>query len=129
MGDPPPPQNILSGGTTLTQNSRMTGSPQRKLEGFLLDPFHACNLMFLLSIWCHKPSLGQRKLATVCFFSLNPFSIWHVSWVRASMVDLCFLKPDCSGQRMLFFSRNHISLWFIILSNNLQMQFVSEIGR
>ena len=110
--DPPPAQNILSGRPPILHKTPgMTGSPQQKLEGFLLDPFHACNLIFLVSIRCHKPSLGQRRLhATVCFFSLNPFSIWHVSWVRASMVDLCFLKPDCSGQRMLFFSRNHISV-------------------
>ena len=112
----------------LRRTPGMTGSLQQKLEDFLLDPFHACNLIFLVSILCRKPSLGQRT-ATVCFFSLNPFSTWHVSWVRASMVDPCFLKPDCSGQRMLFFSRNHISLWFTILSNNLQMQLVSEIGR
>ena len=45
------------------------------------------------------------------------------------LLDLCFLKPDCSGQRILLFSRNHISLWFTILSNNLQMQLVSEIGQ
>ena len=122
-------QKILSGRPPpLRKTPGMTGSPQRKLEGFLLDPFHTCNLMFLLSIRCHKPSLGQRRLQRYASFSLNPFSIWHVSWVRASMVDGCFLKPDCSGQRM-FFSRNHISQWFTILSNNLQMQLVSEIWR
>ena len=85
-GRPPPAQNILGGRPTLLRKTPgKIGSPQQRLEGFLLGPFHACNLIFLVSIQCRKPSLRSKKTATVCFFSLNSFSIWHVSWVRASV--------------------------------------------
>ena len=69
VGDPPPAQNILSGRPPLLRKTPgMTGSPQQKLEGFLLDPFHACNLMLLVSIRCRMPSLGQRRLLQYASF-------------------------------------------------------------
>ena len=46
---------------------------------------------------------------------------------RVSNVDLCFLNTDCSGHKILFFSRNHISLCFAILSKTLHMQLVNVI--
>ena len=103
MGDPPPAQNILSGRLPLLRRTPgMIGSPQQRLEGFLLGPFHACNLIFLVSIQCRKPSLGQRRLQRCASF-FKPLFNMACQLGKGIYLDLCFLKPDCSGQRIFSF--------------------------
>ena len=48
--------------------------------------------------------------------------------IRTSVIDRYCLNSCGLGDRMLFDSRNHLSVLFIIFSRGLHMQLVKVIG-
>ena len=70
----------------------------------------------------------SKKTAIICSLRLNEsrMSVW--SYMRASIVDLCFLKPNCMLDIAPLSSRVLTSLTFTTFSTSLHTELVSAIG-
>src|SRR5207244_3608154 len=69
------------------------------------------------------------NIAIIMLPDLIAFEASTFSLMIWSTVLRCFLKPAWKGSKILFFSRNHLSLLHTSFSMTLHMLFVREIGR
>ena len=70
----------------------------------------------------------SRAIRPIICFAFRVVCISSCMSCSVLEVLLCLWKPFCRGSRILFFSRNYLSLELIIFSNIFAMVFRSDIG-